>query len=120
MIAPLSRLLFGFRGRVSRFTFWVAAAGVLAGFAVWFVFIESAFGRGPTLLLYPPLFWMLAALSVKRAHDRGRSPLCLLAGLIPILGPMWLLFELGLRVGNPGENHYGRDPLEGGDYLTVA
>ena len=55
----------------------------------------------------------------RRLRDRGRSPFWLLAGAVPILGPLWLLIELGLRRGTPGENPYGPDPLRAGDYLTV-
>src|SRR5262245_21974074 len=62
---------------------------------------------------------MLAALLAKRMRDRGRSPAWLLAALVPLLGPLWLLVELGLRKGTPGENQYGPDPREAGDYLTV-
>ena len=53
-------------------------------------------------------------------HDRGRSPLWLLAAAVPVLGPLWLFIELGLLSGTPGENHYGPDPLTlDTDYLTV-
>lgn len=120
MLVTLARLLIAFRGRLSRFTYWIGCVALFAAFAVMFVFIESALGRGMTLMLYPFVFWPLLALSVKRMHDRGRSPLWLLAVAIPILGPLWLFIELGLRVGTPGENQYGPDPLEGVDYLTVA
>ena len=120
MLSQAVRLLFSFRGRVSRFIYWAAGLTLLAVFAILFVFIEAALGRGMTLVLYPAFFWNVLALSVKRMHDRGRAPIWLLAAAIPILGPLWLIFELGLRVGTPGENQYGQDPLEGGDYLTVA
>lgn len=120
MLLQLTRLLVGFRGRLSRFTWWVASVMVIVIFAVLFVFIEDTAGRPMTLMLYPFVLWPLLALAVKRMHDRGRSSFLLLAAVIPILGPLWLLFELGLCVGTPGENQYGADPLEGADYLTVA
>lgn len=120
MRLPLIRLLFSFRGRLSRFVFWAGWLGLFAVFAMLFVFVEAAFGRPATFMLYPVLFWACLALSIKRMHDRGRSFWWLIAVVVPILGPLWLLFELGLRVGTPGENQYGADPLEGGDYLTVA
>lgn len=119
MLAKLGWLLFLMRGRISRFTYWSACIPAWLIFTVLFVFLESSFGRGSTLLLYPPFFWCLVALSVKRMHDRGRSPIWLIAVVVPLLGPLWLLVELGLRVGTPGENQYGADPLEGADYLVV-
>lgn len=112
--------LLTFRGRLSRPAFWLAALALWAVFAVLFVFFESAFGRSATLLLYPPLLWLLAVLCVQRLHDRGRPAAWLLVLLIPILGPLWLIVELALRAGTPDENQYGRDPLARPDYLTVA
>ena len=113
-------LLASFRGRISRFSFWTATVLLWCTFAVLFVFIEAALGRMATLILYLPLIWFQIALAVKRTHDRGRSAWWLLIAVIPILGPLWLLIELGFRVGTAGENQYGADPLEGADYLTVA
>ena len=109
-----------FRGRLSRPAFWLWTLALWGTFAVLFVFLESAFGRGATLVLYPPLLWLLAALCVQRLHDRGRSAAWLLVLLIPILGPLWLIVELAFRAGTPDENQYGRDPLARADYLTVA
>lgn len=111
--------MISFRGRISRFAFWIASISLWSAFAVLFVFIEAAFGRGATLILYPPLLWFQIALAVKRMHDRGHSAFWLFIAVIPILGPLWLLIELGFRVGTAGENQYGTDPLEGADYLTV-
>jgi uncharacterized membrane protein YhaH (DUF805 family) len=109
-----------FRGRLSRPAFWLAGLALWGAFAVLFVFLESAFGRGATLVLYPPLLWLLTVLCVQRLHDSGRSAAWLLVLLIPILGPLWLIVELAFRAGTPDENPYGRDPLARADYLTVA
>jgi uncharacterized membrane protein YhaH (DUF805 family) len=114
------RLLFSFSGRISRSTFWWTIILLGIAFAVLFVFVREELGRPSTLALYPPALWILGASAVKRMRDRGKSPAWLLVVLIPVLGPLWLLIELGMRKGNSGENHYGPDPLEfGSDYLTV-
>jgi len=114
------RLFFSLRGRAPRATFWWAALAAWAAFIVLFVFLEASVGRAATWILYPPFLWSLLALSLRRMRDRGRSPWCLLALLVPVLGPLWLALELGFLRGTPGENQYGPDPLEaGGDYLTV-
>jgi uncharacterized membrane protein YhaH (DUF805 family) len=111
---------FSFRGRLSRAAFWGASLLVLAVFVVLFVFLESAAGRTATWILYPPFLWSVLALSVKRLHDRAKSPWWLLIVAIPVLGPLWLFVSLYLRSGTPGENQYGHDPrLENVDYLTV-
>ena len=113
--------LFGFRGRLARSPFWWTAVLLGAAFIVLFVFLDATLGRASTLALYPPFFWIAAAAAVKRMRDRGKSPAWLLVALVPVLGPLWLLVDLGLLRGTPGENHYGPDPLErDSDYLTVS
>ena len=112
--------LFRFRGRIPRSTFWWTVLLLKAAFLVLFVFLDETLGRASTLVLYPPFFWIAVAAAVKRMRDRGKSPAWLLVALVPVLGPLWLLVDLGLLRGTPGENHYGPDPLErDSDYLTV-
>ena len=119
-MARLLRAYGSFGGRIERSRFWWFAILLGAVFVVLFVFLDAAFGRTSTFVLYPPLFWGAAALAVKRLHDRGSSAWWLLIVLIPILGPLWLLITLLFRAGSPGENHYGDDPrLFDADYLTV-
>lgn len=115
----LNRLI-SFRGRLSRGPFVLAAVGATATFAILFVFLESAFGRGATWLLYPPYLWIALSLSVRRLHDRARSAWFLLIASIPILGLVWVSVELFLRTGTGGDNQYGDDPrMLRADYLTV-
>jgi uncharacterized membrane protein YhaH (DUF805 family) len=116
----LRRLLFSLRGRIARGPFWLGAMIVGATFVVLLVFLESVFGRSASLALYPPLLWTAIALTFKRLHDLGKSPLWLIVLVVPILGPLWLAFDLGFRRGTPGENQYGQNPLDvGSDYLVV-
>jgi uncharacterized membrane protein YhaH (DUF805 family) len=58
------------------------------------------------LFLYPAL-----AVYAKRWHDRGKSGWWTLIGLVPIIGAIWLLVELGFLRGTEGPNQYGNDPL---------
>jgi len=60
-----------------------------------------------TLLL---LLWPSLAVSVKRWHDRGHSGWWVLVGLIPVIGPLWLLVTNGLLPGTPGPKRCGADP----------
>jgi uncharacterized membrane protein YhaH (DUF805 family) len=115
----LNRLL-SFSGRLSRGPIVLAAVVATATFAILFVFLESALGRGATWLLYPPFLWIVLSLSIRRLHDRARSAWFLLVACIPILGPVWLFVELFLRSGTSGDNQYGDDPRTlRADYLTV-
>ena len=120
MQQQLYQLLFTFRFRLSRGPFWWASIGCWVTFAVLFVFLSASLGRASTWMLYPPLVWILAALMVKRLHDRGSSAWQLLWVLIPVLGPLWLVYQLGFARGTDGGNQYGADPLlVNVDYLRV-
>ncbi len=117
----LAKLLVTFRGRLSRGSYWLVMGVTLIAGLVAQVFLESTLGRRATLPLYPPLYWALLALSIKRLHDCARAAGWLLIVFVPVLGPLWLFLELGLRKGTPGENQYGPDPLERGrDYMIVT
>src|SRR5262245_30616957 len=107
----LGSLLFSFRGRMPRATFWWTLILVCAAFVMLMVALEAAFGEKASLILYPPFFWIVAALAVKRLRDRGRRPVWLIVLLVPILGPSSALAELALRGGTPGETRYGQDRL---------
>jgi uncharacterized membrane protein YhaH (DUF805 family) len=113
--------LFSIKGRLGRLSFGLSAGLLLTVFWVLEVFVERTLGRTATLLLYPPLYFFLAVLSVKRFHDAARSGWWLLVGLVPVLGLLWVLFELAFRKGTPGSNQYGEDPeTKGRDYLVVS
>jgi uncharacterized membrane protein YhaH (DUF805 family) len=116
----LTRVFFSFRGRLRRTAFWWGLLAASVSFVVLFVFLRTEISPQSTLVLYPPYLWIVAALCVKRLHDRGKTPVWLLAAAIPVLGALWLFVDLALRRGTPGENQYGPDPREfGADYLTV-
>jgi uncharacterized membrane protein YhaH (DUF805 family) len=120
MTQSLVAILFSFKSRLARAPFWCACLGLWAAFAILFVFLEDSLGRPSTWILYPPFFWILAALLVKRLHDRGRGAASLLWLLLPVLGPLWLFINLGFRKGIDGDNQFGPDPLlVNVDYLKV-
>ncbi len=112
--------LFSFKDRLSRGAFWWTQILAGAVFIVLFVFLDNTTGRASTLVLYPFYLWITAAAAVKRMHDRGKPAAWLLLALVPVVGPLWLFFDLGLLRGTSGDNQYGEDPLTAGtDYLTV-
>ena len=64
-------------------------------------------------LLGLALIYPVIALYAKRWHDRNKSGWWSLIGLIPIIGGIWMLIELGFLKGTAGPNSYGPDPLQG-------
>jgi uncharacterized membrane protein YhaH (DUF805 family) len=110
-------LFTSFEGRIGRKTFWT---GILVMFAVGFVagVIDLVLGTAnedgvgvvgiiaALILIYPAI-----ALYAKRWHDRGKSGWWTLIGLIPIIGGIWMLIELGILKGTSGANQYGADPV---------
>ena len=52
------------------------------------------------------------AVQVRRLHDQDKSGWMILVGLIPLIGPIWLLV-LYLLEGTRGPNRYGPDPKGG-------
>ena len=63
------------------------------------------------IVLFLFIFWTSLAVGAKRCHDRGRSGWFQLISLIPFIGSLWLLVELGILKGKEGENRFGPDPL---------
>lgn len=63
-----------------------------------------------TTILAILLIWPLVAVGVKRWHDRGKSGWWMLIYLVPLLGALWALVELGFLRGDQGANEYGPDP----------
>jgi len=93
---------------------------VIAGVGLW-VALETWIGRGATWFVHLPLLWLLFALASRRLHDRDHSGLRLLWLLIPLLGPLWIAFELLFLRGTRGANRYGPDPRQRrSGYLPIS
>jgi uncharacterized membrane protein YhaH (DUF805 family) len=116
----ISQILFSFSGRISRETYWWASVGIAAGAVAWAILVAligAGFRNGdptadtfPLILLAPIYLWILwcsLAVSVKRWHDRGKSGLWTFIQLIPYIGPLWALIELGFLKGTEGPNEFG-------------
>ena len=100
------------RGRICRSHFWISC---LLAWGMFWVAVALCDGltdwdltRIPALLLA----WSLFCLCTKRAHDLDHSAARLALLLLPLLGPIWLVGELGLRRGSVGENSFGIDPRD--------
>jgi uncharacterized membrane protein YhaH (DUF805 family) len=109
------QMLTSFDGRVNRAPFWIvsfvmAIVGMVVATVIAFV-IGGELGGILAFAAYVVIYlWPALAVSIKRAHDRGRSGWFTLVGLVPILN-IWWLVEIGFLRGTPGSNQYGPNPL---------
>lgn len=112
--------LFSFQGRTPRRSFWGVLMGIFAAIlAVGGIMNELAGDGGKSAyedvvfaILFLPCMWIGLAMQVKRWHDRGHSGWRVLINAIPILGPLWVMVELGFLKGTAGANRFGIDPLQ--------
>lgn len=109
-------LLFTISGRINRLTFWTTQLFLWSVFYILFSSIDFVFGYSYTLFIYPLLFWGLICTAIKRLHDANKSGLFLFVTLIPVLGPLWLLYQLGFKKGNVSTNRFGSVFGEKEDY----
>jgi uncharacterized membrane protein YhaH (DUF805 family) len=100
-------------GRVGRKEYWLKFA--VPFFAIGLVVVVTS----PPLLFskFVMGYWVLSlwpaiAAGAKRCHDRGRSGWFQLILLIPIVGPIWLAWELLFLSGTNGVNRFGPDPKQ--------
>ncbi|MCK5237378.1 MAG: DUF805 domain-containing protein [Deltaproteobacteria bacterium] len=127
-----SEIWFSCKGRIPRSTYWLKF--YLPLFVLYFVFMfifmssavssaeslqagnnaamsgmmgamSAAWGLFVLITIYPSI-----AVSIKRAHDRGRSGWFILLYFVPIVS-LWPAIELGFFKGTTGTNAYGDDPL---------
>lgn len=114
---PLSYLLFTTRGRINRLTYWTASVFIWTTFYVLFNLLEFVFSYGATLFIYPLLFWALFSTATKRLHDSNKSGFWLWLILIPVLGPLVLIYLLGFKRGSIYSNRFGFVPNSAPDYF---
>jgi uncharacterized membrane protein YhaH (DUF805 family) len=125
------QLLTSFQGRTRRLHFWLGLLGIIVVFGVLYSLLASMSGmasgspNGVILalmgVLYLVYLYMWAAIMVKRAHDRDKTGWFVLIILIPLIGAIWILIDLGFLDGTQGPNKYGPSPKGIGDAsATVA
>ena len=113
------QILVSLNGRINRLTFWMV---IVPLFVVAFLFNGAvdeliayddrtrgvpawAWLVGLTVSIL--LTWIYFAILVKRLHDRNKSAKWLLLSLVPIIGFIWVIVELGCFRGTDGANRYG-------------
>ena len=111
------KFYFSPEGRVNRkqWWLWLVLPGTVIGILLGFV--DMATGNfhqkaGIGIGLFSGIFALLTLIPIiivyiKRFHDRDKSGWWVLIWLIPIIGAIWLLIELGFLKGTPGSNRFG-------------
>lgn len=113
-------LLTSFDGRINRGKFWAGvgvlfAANILASLIDMMLGLQIGSGSQSFGLIGGIVslisIYLALALYAKRWHDRDKSGWWSLIVLIPIIGAIWILVELGILEGTRGPNRFGPDPL---------
>ncbi len=106
-----SKLFFSTKGRIRRPTYWIGTLAVTVFVYVGTILDLVIGAPGIFTAIFSLLtIWPGIAVGVKRCHDRNRSGWFLLIVLIPIVGSIWLVIDLGLLMGTSGGNRFGREP----------
>jgi uncharacterized membrane protein YhaH (DUF805 family) len=108
----LGQILFSFRGRINRSTYWISSLSIFIIMLLSFYFVslfdenEAIFGVFATFI-YIPLIWISSAVQIKRWHDRDKSGWFVLVNFIPIIGGVWAIIENGFLSGSDDVNRFG-------------
>ncbi len=107
---------FSTRGRVGRRPFWMFILIVTLGAVILSFFEGVTFNiqkiNDAQMIFFLFMFWPSVAILAKRWHDLNKSGLWVLIMLIPVIGPIWTLYEAGFMPGATGTNEFGPDPLK--------
>jgi uncharacterized membrane protein YhaH (DUF805 family) len=117
-------LFTSFDGRISRQPFWIGSlvlsvASLVVSFVVAAIFGQGVFGSLLQFIVALAILYPSVAIAAKRFHDRDKSGWWILIVLIPFIGLIWYIVELGFLPGTPGPNRFGPDPL-GGSSVRVG
>lgn len=115
------RFFLSFSGRTNRKPYWlyyVLPVTVISLLLIPVDMVLGTYSGDGNVGLLGSLFslvclWPTFAIGARRCHDRGRSGWFQLIILIPLIGAIWLLVELGFLRGTHGPNRFGPDPLGG-------
>jgi uncharacterized membrane protein YhaH (DUF805 family) len=120
----MQELFFSLEGRIGRGKWWLGILllfiaqlvvfGTLAFFGLYSIdpAQEMTLSAALVQLAVSIVFiWMSVCLGGKRYHDRDKSAWWMLIVLIPIIGWLWQIIELGLLKGTEGPNRFGPDPV---------
>jgi uncharacterized membrane protein YhaH (DUF805 family) len=111
----LMTLLFSSRGRVCRRDYWLyniaASASAITAIVTAWVSLPPSQALIVALPVALVSVRIRSCLRIKRWHDRDKSAVWVLIGLVPFVGWMWTFAECGVSPGTPGPNRYGPSPI---------
>ncbi len=108
------------QGRVSRKQWWLKLILPVFVISIVLAFVDMAAGTFDPqngVGLFSSIFALIVLIPailvyIKRFHDRDKSGWWILIALIPLIGAIWLLIELGFLAGTPGPNRFGPPPSD--------
>jgi len=108
------------QGRVNRKQFWLWLVLPCTVISIVLVLVDLALGTYDAkdgVGLFSSIFSLVVIVPallvyIKRWHDRDKSGWWMLIVLIPLVGNIWFLVELGFLPGTPGPNRFGPPPLD--------
>lgn len=124
-------LFTSFEGRINRQKWWLGLIALVVVQWILMLILGVVIGGGmmaggdpanpeismaallPLIIVMLVFLWPSLAIYTKRWHDRGKSGWWTLIILIPFIGGIWALVELGFLRGTEGANQFGPDPLGG-------
>ena len=110
-ISRIPAYLFSFQGRLSRLQWWIAQLLIVGPCLVIANILPDDTTAAATRVIVSialvPILWIDLATSAKRYHDINKSGWRQLLSLIPIIGEIWVLVELGFIGGADLPNQYG-------------
>ncbi|HEY0607512.1 MAG TPA: DUF805 domain-containing protein [Herpetosiphonaceae bacterium] len=97
------------QGRITRRTFWLQGVLVLIFIGLVADQVDLLLGAQGNFsaLVALLLIWPGLMIQIKRWHDRNQSGWYVLLWLLPILGFIISVVELGFLAGTPGANRFG-------------
>lgn len=110
----LSKIIFSFEGRLSRYEYWRKVFPILFFYSIIVILIMYAEiklsgNQGPASQMLRIFgLWPIYAAVIKRLHDRNRSGWWL---LIPIINVYFIIEALFFK-GTTGDNRFGSDPFQ--------
>ena len=118
----LFQLYLSFNGRIGRTTFWKCFVSLVVLYfvaGIIEVILEALGVPSESVEIVGIIFWFLIlwpnlAIQAKRWHDLDKSTWWICIVLIPIVGSIWALIQLGFKKGTEGDNRFGPDlrPIE--------
>jgi uncharacterized membrane protein YhaH (DUF805 family) len=102
-------LLLDYEGRINRAKWWLGMGAVIILSLIGYMIFGD---NGLLALLFNILLLFLTlCVHIKRCHDRDQSGWWVLLLLIPVIGFIWAIINLGILEGTRGPNRFGPDPL---------